>query len=118
MVRLDAAVEDADADACAGRPSPRPLAGDLAGPGLGQLDTLDRVGREAPGGKWFLGHQGRSVSRSPSGGRSVSSIPPGARPAASRGSDPRGDAGAARRLRARGDTGAAWGSGTQGASLG
>jgi hypothetical protein len=32
MVRVDTAVEDANADALAGRAAPRPLAGDLARP--------------------------------------------------------------------------------------
>ena len=48
--RLDAAVEDADADAGARRSTPRPLARDLTGPRLGQGDALDPFGRKAPCG--------------------------------------------------------------------
>ena len=54
VVTLDAAVEDADADALAGRPVPGPLAGYLRGPRALECDPLGRAGGQAPGGK--LGH--------------------------------------------------------------
>src|SRR6185503_12513746 len=48
VVRLDPAVEDADADAAPGRISPRPLAGDLRRPLDRQLDVLFRTGGQTP----------------------------------------------------------------------
>ena len=56
MACLDSAVEHAYARARAGCTTPRPLAVDLAGPFLGQDNPVDGLGRQAPGGKLFLGH--------------------------------------------------------------
>src|SRR5207247_8844144 len=54
MVELDAAVEDADADACAGRAAPRPLARHLLGQRRRQADPVDRLRRQAPGRELLL----------------------------------------------------------------
>src|SRR5439155_1788301 len=51
MAALDAAVEDADADALARRVAERPVAGDPFGPLDADRDPLRGAGREAPGGK-------------------------------------------------------------------
>jgi hypothetical protein len=51
MVELDPAVEDAEADARPGGVAPGPLAGHLVGQREGNGDPLDRLGRQAPGGK-------------------------------------------------------------------
>src|SRR4051794_14843913 len=118
MVGLDPAVEDAHANAGARRPAPRPLARDLAGPRLGERDPLDGVGGEAPGGERVLCHEGRGDGGRPSSGRSVSSKPPGDRSRAPRRSDPRGNAGAVCRRRARGRTGGVFAPGRLGTSLG
>jgi len=56
--RLDAAVENADADSRSGRPSPRPVASDALRPCGLEPDPFDRIGRQAPGRElfgWFLG---------------------------------------------------------------
>ena len=49
MAALDAAVEDADADALACRVAERPVAGDPLGPLDADLDPLRGTGRKAPG---------------------------------------------------------------------
>src|SRR5207248_5418361 len=51
VAALDAAVEDADADALARRVAERPVAGDPFGPLDADRDPLRGAGREAPGGK-------------------------------------------------------------------
>src|SRR5207247_8561650 len=56
---LDAAVEDADADALASRAAPRPFTGDALGPFLADRDLLRGVGRQAPGREVF--HRRRNL---------------------------------------------------------
>ena len=56
MAPLDAAVEDADADAGAGRAAPRPVAGEPVGPGARKRDRCDFLRGEAPGGELLLVH--------------------------------------------------------------
>src|SRR5215475_10376881 len=51
MPRLDAAVEDADADAFPGRAAERPVARDLLRPVDSDRDALARSGGQAPGRK-------------------------------------------------------------------
>ena len=51
MPGLDPAVEDADADAPAGRPPESPVAGDRGGPFALERDPLGRAGGQAPGGE-------------------------------------------------------------------
>ena len=51
VVGLDAAVEDADRHALAGRPAPGPLAGDALRPVDADRDLLARAGGQAPGRK-------------------------------------------------------------------
>ena len=53
MADLDAAVEDADADAGAGRAAERPLARDAPGQRTSSRARLDGVGRKAPGGQFL-----------------------------------------------------------------
>ena len=48
MLRIDAAVEDADPNALAGRAAPGPLARDLSRPLDGKVDALGGPGRQAP----------------------------------------------------------------------
>ena len=48
MLRIDAAVEDADPHALAGRAAPGPLARDLSRPLDGKVDALGGPGRQAP----------------------------------------------------------------------
>ena len=51
MARLDPAVEDADADALAGRAAEGPVARDALGPVDADRDALARPGGQTPGGK-------------------------------------------------------------------
>ena len=51
MVELDSAVEDADPDTGAGGAAPGPLPGHLVRQRDGHADPVDRLGRQAPGGK-------------------------------------------------------------------
>jgi hypothetical protein len=48
MLRVDAAVEDADTHALAGRAAPCPLARDLPRPFDGQVEAVGCAGRKAP----------------------------------------------------------------------
>ena len=55
MVELDAAVEDADPDAGAGRAAPRPLSRHLRRASVdGHADPVDGLRRKAPGRKFLL----------------------------------------------------------------
>jgi len=51
MIRVDAAVEDGDADALAGGAVERPLARDAVGPAEVEPDLLRRARRQRPCGK-------------------------------------------------------------------
>ena len=74
VVALDPAVEDADADALAGRAAPRPLAGHLRGPVAVERDPPGRAGGQAPGGKLGLGHYGATACSSASRSRTCAAI--------------------------------------------
>ncbi len=117
MPCLDPAVQDADAHSGPGGGAPRPLARDLARPGLRQGDVVDRLGGQAPGGEWFfLGAHGVKRTRLapllPAGSQReetagflrlvhgvVSAVHTRALPDPVRGSDPRGNAGTTGRHR-------------------
>jgi hypothetical protein len=51
---FDSRVEDADARSFAARASQRPIAGDALGPLPRESDAVDRILRQAPGGKRSL----------------------------------------------------------------
>ena len=64
MAALDAAVEDADADARAGRALDRPGAVDLLGQRVDERDLCCRLARQRPGGKEpFLAHSTSAARR-------------------------------------------------------